>query len=127
MTIMKITTKPMKLPNALTLLLSLILLVTGPVSATADTRVNNDQLKKEIEGIVKKGTLKFMEADTEEVTVHFLINAQNELVIFDTTGDNEAACEHVKERLNYKQVKFKQARQLTPYEVNIKFVRDGLE
>jgi hypothetical protein len=127
MTIMKITTKPMKLPNALTLLLSLILLVTGPVSATADTHVNNDQLKKEIEGIVKKGTLKFMEADTEEVTVHFLINAQNELVIFDTTGDNEAACEHVKERLNYKQVKFKQARQLTPYEVNIKFVRDGLE
>ena len=117
----------MKLPNALTLLLSLIILVTGPVSAKADTHVNNDQLKKEIEGIVKKGTLKFMESDTEEVTLHFLINAQNELVIFDATGDNEAACAHVKERLNYKQVKFKQARQLTPYEVNIKFVRDVLE
>lgn len=117
----------MKLPNVLTPLLSLMLFVTGPVSAKADTHVNNDQLKKEIEGIVKKGTLKFMEADTEEVTVRFLINAQNELVIFDATGDNEAACAHVKERLSYKQVRFKQARQLTPYEVNIKFVRDGLE
>ena len=117
----------MKLPNVLTLLLSLVLLITGPLAATADSHVNNDQLKKEIEGIVKKGTLKFMESDTEEVTIHFLINAQNELVIFDVTGDNEAACAHVKERLNYKQVKFKQARQLTPYEVNIKFVRDVLE
>ncbi len=102
-------------------------LITGPLAATADSHVNNDQLKKEIEGIVKKGTLKFMESDTEEVTLHFLINAQNELVIFDATGDNEAACAHVKERLDYKQVKFKQARQLTPYEVNIKFVRDVLE
>ena len=117
----------MTLPNALTLLLSLILFVTGPLAAKADSNANNDQLTKEIEGIFKKGTLKFMEADTEEVTVHFLINAQNELVIFDATGDNEAACAHVKEKLNYKQVKFKQARQLTPYEVNIKFVRDGLE
>lgn len=117
----------MKLPNVLTFLLSLILFVAGPLEAMAETNVNNDQLKKEIEGIFKKGTLKFMEADTEEVTIHFLINAQNELVIFDTTGDNEAACEHVKERLNYKQVKFKQARQLTPYEINIKFVRGALE
>lgn len=117
----------MKLPNVLTLLLSLILFVTGSLTAKADTHANNDQLKKEIEGIVKKGTLKFMEADTEEVTVHFQINAQNELVIFDATGDNEAVCAHVKERLNYKQVKYKQARQLTPYEVNIKFVKDGLE
>lgn len=117
----------MKLPNLLTLLLSLVLFVSGPLAANADNPVNTDRLQKEIEGIVKKGTMKFMEADTEEVTVHFLINAQNELVIFDATGDNEAACDHVKERLNYKQVKFKQARQLTPYEINIKFVRDVLE
>lgn len=117
----------MKLPNYLTLLLSLVLFVTGPLAAKAENPVNNDQLQKEIEDIVKKGTLKFMEADTEEVTIHFLINAQNELVIFDATGDNEAACEHVKERLNYKQVKFRQARQLTPYKINIKFVRDVLE
>lgn len=104
-----------------------MILVTSPLSAKADKPVNTDQLKKEIEGIVKKGTMKFMESDTEEVTIHFLINAQNELVIFDATGDNVAACEHVKERLNYKQVKYKHARQLTPYEVNIKFVRGVLE
>ncbi len=117
----------MKLPNVFTLLLSLILFIAGPLSAKAENPANNEQLQKEIESIVKKGTLKFMEADTEEVTIHFLINAQNELVIFDATGDNESACAHVKERLNYRQVKFKQARQLVPYEINIKFVRAVLE
>jgi len=127
MTNMKITNKPMKLPNALTLLLGLIVFVIGPLSARTGSAMNTDQLKKEIEGIVNKGTMKFMEADTEDVTIHFLINAQNELVIFDVIGDNEAACDHVKERLNYKHVKFKQARQLIPYEVNIKFVRECLE
>jgi hypothetical protein len=117
----------MRLPNVLSLLLSLMILVTGSLSAKADNGVNNDQLKKQIEGLIKKGSMKFMEADTEQVTVHFLINAQNQVVIFDATCDNEAVCKHVKERLNYKQVKYKQARQLTPYEVNIKFVRAGLE
>lgn len=35
--------------------------------------------------------------------------------MFETTGENAEACARVKEALNYKPVRFKQARQLTPY------------
>ena len=111
----------MKTLTTLTLCLSLALF--QPVFLKADKPINNDQLKKQIEQIVQKATLKNMEADTEEVTVHFLINAQHELVIFDTSGDNASACEQVKALLNYKQVRYAQAKQLTPYEINIRFVK----
>jgi hypothetical protein len=92
----------------------------SPVKAGSPTETN--QLKKEIERIARNGNLDLKGADTQEVTVHFLINARQELIVFETSGDNEEACARVKEALNYKQVRYKQARQLTPYEISIRFV-----
>jgi hypothetical protein len=92
-------------------------------SANALEPVTNQKLQKEITNLVKYHTLTNMEADTEEVTVHFVINAQNELVIFDAYGNNEEACAHVKDVLSFRQVKYRQAKQLTPYIINIRFVK----
>ncbi len=94
-------------------------------SAKALETVTNQKLQKEITNLVKNHTLTNMEADTEDVTVHFIINAQNELVIFDAYGDNEEVCAHVKDVLSYKQVRFRQAKQLTPYTINIRFVKEA--
>lgn len=101
-----------------------ILMVFQPTLSRADIAPNT-QLQKEIKEIVSKRGLKNMGIDTQEVTVRFLINAQNEVVIFETSGNSDAACEHVKKVLNYRQVKFKQAKQLVPYQINIRFVQKG--
>jgi hypothetical protein len=109
-----------------TILISLMatMLMFSPAYSRADD-LSNTQLAKKIESIVSKGSFKFMAEDTQEVTVRFLINAQNEVVIFETSGDSDAMCEHVKEVLNYRQVKFKQAKQLVPYEISIQFVKQA--
>lgn len=80
-------------------------------------------LKKEIFDILKNRNLNFLEKDVQHVEVDFLINARNQLVVLDVYGDSEAACEYVKEMLNYKKVNFKQTRQLTRYLVNIRLVK----
>ena len=104
------------------LALSFGLAFIDPTPASAGNRNEPDQLRKEIERIARNGKLVLNGTGTQEVTVHFQINAQQELVVFDITGENEDACQRVKEALNYKQVRYKQVKQLTPYEVKIRFV-----
>ncbi len=87
----------------------------------AGTVAGNEQLVKEITEIVKKQYPKFIAVDPQDVTIHFQINAKNELVIFDTTGENEETCEKVKEVLNFKQIKFDKAVPLKQYVVQIRF------
>jgi hypothetical protein len=103
--------------------LSFILVSLLPANSMAGHSSDNAMLQKEIAGIFRNGNLKNMSGDTQEVTIRFLINAQHEVVIFDASGDSDAACEHVKEVLNYRQVKFKEAKQLMPYEISILFVK----
>ena len=104
------------------LALGLSLAFIDPAIVKAGNRSEPDQLRREIERIARNGHLELNGTDTQEVTIHFQINARQELVIFETTGANEEACARVKEALNYKPVRFKQAKQLTPYEVSIRFV-----
>lgn len=84
-----------------------------------------EELKTEISNILKHRNLNFLEKDDEQVAVDFLINAKNELVVLDVYGDSVSACEYVKELLNYKRVKYKQAKQLTRYMVNIRLIRNN--
>lgn len=107
----------------LTLLLTTLVMSLGIPSAKADS-IHEQQLTKKIESIARKAVPSGGVDSHEEVTIHFLINAQHELVIFNISGENEVMCERVKEILNYRKVKIKQARQLVPYEINIRFVPD---
>jgi len=58
----------------------------------------------------------------QEVELSFLLNAKNEIVILDITGDSDEVCNYVREVLSYKKVKFRQARQLTSYSIKIQIV-----
>lgn len=80
-------------------------------------------LHQEISILLKNRNLSFLENDTELVTVDFLINAKNEIVVLHIDGNNTTVCNYVKEMLNYKKVKFRQAKQLTPYVVNIRLLK----
>lgn len=80
-------------------------------------------LHQEISSLLKDRNLHFLENDAELVTVDFLINAKNEIVVLHTEGNSLSACNYVKEILNFKKVKFRQAKQLTPYVVNIKLIK----
>ncbi len=103
--------------------LSFSLSLFHPAHVTAGNEIGNEQLVKEITELVKKEYPKFISAEPQEVTVHFQINAKNELVVFDTTGKNEEVCDQVKEVLNFKQINFDQAKPMKPYVVQIKFTR----
>ena len=107
------------------LALSFGLTFIHPSPARAGSSYGTNQLKKEIERIARNGNLMPTDSDTQEVTVHFLINAQQEVIVFETSGASEEACARVKEALNYKQVRYKQARQLIPYEISIRFVNNS--
>lgn len=93
--------------------------------ARAESPSNLTLLSREIKSIVKKNTPEDVKATYDVVTIRFLINAQHELVIFEATGQNEATCQRVKEILNYRQVKYKSAKQLVPYEISIRFSPDS--
>lgn len=99
----------------------LYLFTSGEV--TAGNKAGNDQLVTEITELVNKQYPKFLCTEPQEVTVHFQINAKNELVVFDTTGKDAETCDEVKEALNFKQIKFKHAEPLKPYVVQIKFTK----
>jgi hypothetical protein len=58
----------------------------------------------------------------QDVTVYFMINAKNEMVITDVQADSEDACEYVKEVLGYKKLKYNKARQLTGYSITLRLV-----
>ncbi len=103
--------------------LSLCLSIFAPLYANAENELGHQALLQEITDLVNKQYPKFINADPQEVTVHFQINAKNELVIFDTTGDDDDTCDQVKEVLNFKQLKYKQAKPLKPYVVQIKFTK----
>lgn len=105
------------------LVLSFVFSMMAPVTMQAGNIQGNDQLVKEITDLVKKEYPRFIASDPQEVTVHFQINAKNEIVVFDTTGKDADTCEKVKEVLNFQQVKFKDAKPLKPYTVQIKFSR----
>ena len=102
------------------------LLTTFAIHANAETnkpKSSADQLRKEVSDFFKNKDLTFLENPAEIVNVSFLINPKNELVILDVTGGDSAACDYVRQVLNFQQVKYTQARQLTRYVVDIRLVR----
>ena len=105
------------------LALSLAFSIMAPVSMQAGNIKGNEQLVKEITDLVKKEYPRFICSDPQEVTVHFQINAKNEIVVFDTTGKDADTCDKVKDVLNFQKVKFKDAKPLKPYTVQIQFSR----
>lgn len=96
------------------------------VSSTMDAGPRNSPtsiLHEEISSFLQNRNLSFLDKESEMVTVDFLINAKNEIVVLHTEGNSSAACNYVKELLNFKKVKFRQAKQLTPYAVKIKLIK----
>lgn len=85
-------------------------------------------LQKEVQQIFRKnGALHSSLAlnEDEHVTVGFMINAKSEIIILDVNGENSVACDYVKQVLNYQQLKFDQARQLTRYVITIHLVKEN--
>lgn len=102
------------------LLLCLALLT--PLTLTAGKRpyTSVEDLKIEIARMLKGKDLSFMNRSIEHVTIDFLINARNELVILDVFGDCAKSCDHVKDALNYRTVNYKQDKQLIRYTLDIR-------
>lgn len=81
-----------------------------------------DVLRKEVTKLVQNNAILLPDIVDQVVTVGFLINARNELIILDVNGDSASACAYVKQILNYNKVKYNQVRQLTRYSIKIRLV-----
>src|SRR3989337_1286248 len=91
---------------------------------------NNDDpstaaaLKKEVAQFFNKNSANFPDIASQEVTVGFMINAKNEIIVLDVDCASAAACDFVKEVLSYRKVKYNQSRQLTRYNVKIHLIKE---
>lgn len=83
-----------------------------------------DVLKKEVTRLIQKNAIRLADMAEQDITVGFLINAKQELIILDVNGDSTSACEYVKQILNYNKVKYYQAKQLTRYSVTIHLINE---
>lgn len=101
-----------------------VLVFTIPAKATPTDPANStQQLKKEISAILHKQDLQFLQQPVEKVTVEFLINAKNEIVVLHVEGDHDSTCEKIKEILGFREVRYQQPRQLVRYKVDLRLVK----
>ncbi|MEO6133337.1 MAG: hypothetical protein ABIQ02_15965 [Saprospiraceae bacterium] len=100
------------------------LLILSKINASS-IRVNPspDVLKKEVTKLIQNKMRLYENFSEQDVTIGFMINAKNELIILDVMGDSTSACEYVKQVLNYNKVKYQQARQLTRYSIKIRLMK----
>jgi len=110
--------------RSLILLLALCFAFVYPLQAHTIKPRTVDQLRKEVAAFFKSKDLSFLDKNVEMVSVSFLINAKNELVIFNVSGDDADACDYVKEVLNFQKVNYSSAKPLAKYEVDIRLVKD---
>jgi len=105
--------------------ITLTLTIISPLTASPGKGNNSlDILKKEVVQLFQKYAVQFPDIPDQEVTVGFLINARNELIVIDINGDSASACEYVKQVLNYNRVKYNQEKQLTRYTITIHLVKE---
>jgi hypothetical protein len=64
-----------------------------------------------------------MDSEVTIISIEFLVNARNEVVILDVCGRDEKACAFIRNLLNYRTIKFTETKQLTPYSLDIRLVR----
>jgi hypothetical protein len=89
-------------------------------------RGNNslDVLRNEVVRLFETNTISFPDIKEQDVTVGFLINARNELIVLDISGDCTAACDYVRQVINYHKIKFIEAKQLTRYTITFHLVKE---
>ena|SRR5687767_3113434 len=104
------------------LVIFLLALSEPTLGNSAQEKDSLPALQKELVQILKNNQISMEKSPMQEVELSFLLNAKNEIVILDITGDSDEVCNYVREVLCYKKVKFRQARQLTSYSIKIQIV-----
>src|SRR5688572_1507400 len=99
-----------------------LLLLTITLHSTTSLLANQEYgkdslaaLQKEVLQLFHLHRYDFPDINDQVIDVGFMINAKSELIILDVEGESDVACDYVKEVLNYKKLKFNQARQLIRY------------
>lgn len=99
--------------------------IITPLSASDNKPESSlDGLRKEVIQLFQKKNADFPDLQDQAVTVDFLINARNELIVVDVKGDSAQGCEYVKQVLNYRKVRYNQVKQLTGYTITIHLVKE---
>ena len=112
-----------------TCLFTLFLALASNASLSANGYTPTDSLlglKREVLALFERHRSDFPEIHNQDVTVSFMINAKNELIILDVEGENLTTCDIVRKVLSYKKVKYNPGKQLTSYKLKVHLM-DGLK
>ena len=105
-------------------ILTLTLLIPYPSSASPGKRDDTlMMLRREVSSLFYKKAPEYPDIPDQWVKVGFMVNAKNELIVLDVSGDSDTACEYVKQVLNYNKVNYCCAKQLTMYSISIHLVK----
>lgn len=112
-----------------TFLFTILLALASNATLSANGFNPTDSLlefKREVLSLFEKHLSNLPEIQDQDVTISFLINAKNELIILDVEGENNATCDIVRKVLSYKKVKYNPGKQLTSYKLKV-HITDGLK
>ena len=109
-----------------TILFTAALAILASSTMAADVKWHDSivTLQKEVVQLFEIHRSKLPDLGSEDVTVGFMINAKKEIIVLDVKGNSTSACDYVKEVLNYKKVRYNQAKLLTPYTITIRLVNE---
>ena len=106
-------------------LISALISITSPLAAKGTGTTDPvETLQKEVVELFNRNPVKFDGSDQHEITVGFMINAKNEIIVVDIDGESEQACNFVRQVLNYQKIKYAHSRQLTRYSIKINLVSE---
>lgn len=83
----------------------------------------NEDLKEKIVNLVDRPDLSSLEGSTFHTEIEFIITRQNQVLVLAVYTDNTFLDEYIKEKLNYRNVGLKGVQRLTPYRINMSFVK----
>lgn len=107
-----------------TLLAVSLLLGIPAIAATDRVEPIAETLKHEIIDLLTHRDFSFLDSSVAIITVEFLVNARSEVVILDICGRDEGACAFVRQQLDHRNIHYKEKKQLTPYALTIRLVRE---
>lgn len=111
--------------------ISLILFLLFTFLINRNTNASNtiftdslNNLRKEIIKVLSRTGDAIAKNNQQQFAISFLINAKNEIVVIDVNGNGTEACNAVRDALNFKKIKYNQAKQLTMYSITVEMINN---
>jgi hypothetical protein len=99
------------------------IICTASAIASENPASVNEELKEKIVKLIGKPDLSHLDGWKFQAEVEFIITRHNQVVVLAVYTSNVFLDEYIKEKLNYRNVGLKGVQRLTPYRIEVNFVK----